>query len=93
MTPALAVLAGWTLVELAIAVVVIAAVVALVWVALRQFGIAIPSCAAIPESWPTGDSFCSGMNTAVDVYTRGRSSVTARKIRKVIPMAASTVPR
>jgi ethanolamine transporter EutH len=36
-------LAGWSLVDLAIAVVVLAAVVALVYVALRQFGIAIPA--------------------------------------------------
>lgn len=34
--------AGWSLVDILIAVVVIAACVALVWVAIRQFGIAIP---------------------------------------------------
>lgn len=34
--------AGWSAGQLAIAIVVIAAVVALVWVALRQFGIAVP---------------------------------------------------
>lgn len=33
---------GLTLTDLAIMIVVIAAVVALVWIALRQFGIAIP---------------------------------------------------
>ena len=33
---------GYTLVEIAIAIVIIAAVVALVYVALQQFGIAIP---------------------------------------------------
>jgi hypothetical protein len=35
-------LAGWSLVDLAIAVVVLAAVFALVYVALRQFGLSIP---------------------------------------------------
>jgi hypothetical protein len=33
---------GWTFGEVAIAIVVVAAVVALVWIALRQFGIAVP---------------------------------------------------
>jgi hypothetical protein len=33
---------GWSVGELAIIVVIIAAVCALVWVALRQFGIAVP---------------------------------------------------
>lgn len=33
---------GWTLTDLAVAVVVVAAVIALVVVALRQFGVAIP---------------------------------------------------
>ena len=35
-------LATWSLVDIAIAVVIIAAVVALVYVALRQFGVTIP---------------------------------------------------
>lgn len=38
----LALIYGWSLTELAIAVVLVAAVCALVFVALRQFGIAIP---------------------------------------------------
>lgn len=36
---------GWGVGELAIAVIVIAAVVAVVWVALRQYGVAIPAWA------------------------------------------------
>lgn len=42
LVPMLAVLAGVSVVQLAIYVVVVAAVVALVYVALQQFGIAIP---------------------------------------------------
>lgn len=34
--------AGWSIGEIAIAIVIIAAVVAVVYVALKQFGIAIP---------------------------------------------------
>jgi hypothetical protein len=34
---------GWSVGELAIIVVIIAAVCALVWVALRQFGVAVPA--------------------------------------------------
>lgn len=34
---------GWSFGEMAIAVVIVAAVVALVWVALRQFGVGIPA--------------------------------------------------
>lgn len=37
------ILHGWSIGELAIAIVIVAAVVALVFVALRQFGIAIPA--------------------------------------------------
>ncbi len=33
---------GWSLEQIAIAIVIIAAVVALVYVALRQFGVSIP---------------------------------------------------
>jgi hypothetical protein len=36
-------MAGWGVVDLAILIVVIAAIVALVFVALRQFGVAIPA--------------------------------------------------
>lgn len=42
---AAAFLGGWSIAEVLIAVVVIAAACALVWVALRQFGIAIPAWA------------------------------------------------
>jgi hypothetical protein len=42
MTPIAQIVAGYSLGQLAIAVVIIAAVVALVYVALRQFGITIP---------------------------------------------------
>lgn len=37
------VIGGWGVGQIAIAVVVIAAVVALVYIALRQFGVAIPA--------------------------------------------------
>lgn len=37
-----AVLAGWGLVDLAIAIVIVAAVVALVWVGVRAMGVSIP---------------------------------------------------
>lgn len=35
--------ASWGVVEIAIAIVIIAAIVALVYVALRQFGVSIPA--------------------------------------------------
>jgi hypothetical protein len=37
------VVGSWSLVQIAIAIVIIAAVVALVYVALRQFGVTIPA--------------------------------------------------
>ena len=39
---AVALLGGYSLVQIAIAIVIIAAIVALVTIALRQFGVAIP---------------------------------------------------
>ncbi len=42
MTTLLANVAGYTFGEIAIAIIIIAAVVAVVYIALRQFGVAIP---------------------------------------------------
>jgi hypothetical protein len=39
----LALLAGWSIGQIAIAIVLIAAIVAIVWIALRQFNVAIPA--------------------------------------------------
>lgn len=34
---------GWSFGEIAIAIVIVAAVIALVWIALKQFGVGIPA--------------------------------------------------